>query len=270
MATSFRWLTPESQLFLSRGYLLPGQTVDERIDIICARAEELLKMPGYGARLKHVIQRGWLSLSTPIWTNFGHPTRGLPISCFGSDIEDSIEGIFRTASEVAVMTKHGGGTSASFGKVRGRGALIKDNGTSEGTLPFIGHFNSVITVVSQGNTRRGSFAAYLPIEHPDILEFLKIKEAGNDIQEVFPGVVVSDAFMERVVARDREAMKVWAAVLDSGSSAAYPYIIFQRQRVARPSAGLSTVAVSGMQVKQSNLCTEIMLPSNNERESFVC
>lgn len=145
----YRWLNDLSQKFLDKDYLLPGQTVDERVDIICNRAEEILQKPGFAARLKENFQKGWYSFSTPIWINFGN-SRGLPISCFGSHVSDSMESIMDTLSEVAIMTKYGGGTSAYFGEVRSRGSDITDNGKSSGAVHFMQMYNSGINVVSQG------------------------------------------------------------------------------------------------------------------------
>ena len=126
MSSKYRWLTEMSQIFLERDYLVDGQTVDQRVDEICNTAEKLLNKPGFAAKFKENFQKGWYSLSTPIWTNLGNE-RGMPISCFGSSISDSMESIAYTWAEVAMMTKYGGGTSATFGNLRPRGASIRDN-----------------------------------------------------------------------------------------------------------------------------------------------
>ena len=148
--SNYRWLNDISQQFLDRDYLVDGQTVDQRVDEICAAAEKYLNKPGYGARFKENFKKGWYSLSTPIWTNFGND-RGLPISCFGSSISDSMDSIAFTWAEVAMMTKHGGGTSAYFGNLRPRGAKIKKNGESSGSVHFMQAFENLIQVVSQGS-----------------------------------------------------------------------------------------------------------------------
>lgn len=146
---SYRWLTELSQLFLERDYLLKGQTVDERVDCICNAAEEILKKPNFAKRFKENFKKGWYSLSTPIWNNFGNK-RGLPISCFGSYMADTSESIAYTWSETFMMTKHGGGTSATFGNLRPRGSPIRDNGESSGAVHFMQAFDNLINVVSQG------------------------------------------------------------------------------------------------------------------------
>jgi ribonucleoside-diphosphate reductase alpha chain len=262
---SYRWLTPESQTFLERDYLMPGQTVDERIDIICNRAEELLQRPGHAARLKECLQKGWITLASPILTNFG-TSRGLPISCFGSSIEDSMESIVRTHAEVCIMTKHGGGTSGYFGKLRGRNVPIKDNGVSSGSVHFMQLFNTAINVVSQGTTRRGQFAAYQDIEHPDVEEFLKIRSDGNKIQDILFGVCVSDAFMERMIDNNGPERVLWAKVLQSRAAIGLPYIFFTDNANRQAP---DCYRNEGMKITHSNLCTEIMLPDCDE-ESFVC
>lgn len=172
--SNYRWLTDLSQQFLDRDYLPPGQSVDSRVTEICDTAERILKKPGFSTKFKSYFQKGWFSFSTPIWTNFGND-RGLPISCFGSYLEDNCGSIASTWAEVFMMTKHGGGTSAYFGNLRPRGAKIRKNGESSGSVHFMGCFESLINIVSQGSTRRGNFATYLPIDHQDIMEFLQIK-----------------------------------------------------------------------------------------------
>jgi ribonucleoside-diphosphate reductase alpha chain len=265
MNSKYRWLTEMSQQFLERDYLVKGQTVDQRVDMICNTAENILKKPGFAAAFKENIQKGWYSLSTPVWTNFGND-RGLPISCFGSYIADTMESIAFTWAEVCMMTKMGGGTSGYFGDLRHRGSTIKDNGESSGAVHFMQAFDNLINVVSQGKTRRGNFATYLPIDHPDIEEFLKIRTEGFAIQDLSYGVCVADAWMEEMIEGDAQKRKIWAKVLESRSNTGYPYIFFV------DNANNNTVDCykdKQIRINHSNLCTEIMLP-NNEEESFVC
>ncbi len=263
--SDYRWLTDLSRQFLERDYLTPGQSVDNRVDVICNTAEKILRKPGFAKRFKENIKKGWYSLSTPIWTNFG-TNRGLPISCFGSLIDDTMESILHTHAEVGMMTKHGGGTSAYFGKLRGRGAPIKQNGESSGSVHFMSLFENLINVVSQGTTRRGNFAAYLPIDHRDISEFLGIRSEGHMIQDLSFGVCVPDAWMEEMIAGDAEKRKIWAKVLESRNNKGYPYLFFT------DNVNKNTVDCykdKGMFISHSNLCTEIMLPDYVD-ESFVC
>jgi ribonucleoside-diphosphate reductase alpha chain len=265
MENKYRWLTSESETFLQRDYLLAGQTLDERVDIICAEAERRLGIKDFGKRFKENIQKGWYSLSTPVWTNYG-TNRGLPISCFGSFVDDNMESILHSIAEVGMMTKMGGGTSAYFGKLRPRGSEIKDNGQSAGSVHQMQLFDKLITVVSQGKTRRGNFAAYLDIDHEDIMEFLTIRGEGSPIQDLSFGVCVPSQWLKEMKEGDAQKRKVWAKVLQIRAEFGYPYIQFT------DNANNNTVDVykdKNKKIYASNLCSEIMLPSNEE-ESFVC
>ena len=263
--SDYRWLTDLSRIFLERDYLVEGQSVDERVTEICNAAEKILKKQGFAKRFQDNFKKGWYSFSTPIWTNFGND-RGLPISCFGSFLSDSMDSIAFTWAEVAMMTKHGGGTSGYFGNLRPRGAKIKQNGESSGSVHFMQAFDNLINVVSQGRTRRGNFAAYLPIDHADILEFLQLRHEGCPIQDLSFGVCVPDYWMQEMIDGDTDKRKVWAKVLESRSNLGYPYIIFI------DNANNNTVDCykdKGIKITHSNLCSEILLP-DNEEESFVC
>ncbi len=265
MDKEYIWYNDISKLFLERGYLLPNQSLDERVSIICERAEKILGMSGFAENFKANIKKGWYSLSSPIWSNFG-TNRGLPISCFGSYVEDDMASILATHAEVGMMTKHGGGTSAYFGALRGRGEPITNNGDSSGSVHFMKMFEVDVNLVSQGSTRRGSFAAYLPIWHKDILEFLQIRSDGNPIQTLSFGVCVPDEWLQEMIDGDVKKREVWAKVIESRLNTGYPYILFTgNMNKNKPDAYLD----QDMEIHSSNLCTEIMLPSN-ERESFVC
>lgn len=275
----YYWLNDDSRKFLSRGYLLSGETPEGRIKEIADTAETILGIQGFSEKFVDYMSRGWYSLSSPVWSNFGRK-RGLPISCFGSFLDDSIEDISTKHSEVTTMTKMGGGTSGYFGNIRPRGAKISDGGESTGTCHFMELMNGstksavhemeeydrIMGVISQGNVRRGSFAAYLPIEHPDIEEFLTIRDAGHTIQEMSIGVCVSDEFMNKVVDGDKEARRIWGKVIKKRFETGYPYIFF----TDNANEGAPQVYKDkGMKIHHSNLCSEIMLP-NSVDESFVC
>ena len=262
----FSWLTDESRAFLRQGYLLPGITPEKRLREIAERAEALLPgMHDFAERFYDYLSRGWYSLATPIWANFGL-SRGLSISCFGSYVPDSMVGILGTAAEVGIMSKYGGGTSAYFGDLRGRGSPIRDNGESEGAVNFMRLFDTLIDVTKQGATRRGSFAAYLPIDHPDIGEFLNLRSDGNPIQNIFFGVTVSDAWLTAMRDGDQEKRRLWARVLQKRSEVGLPYILFS-DNANRGAADV--YRDQGLAIRSSNLCSEIMLPVTAE-ESFVC
>lgn len=258
----FEWLTPESRQFLSRGYLVDGETAEERIAHITKAAGKILNIAGFEEKFYEYMGKGYYSLSTPIWTNFGNE-RGLPISCFGSYIDDTTESILTTQAEVGMMTKHGGGTSAYFGALRPRGAPITNNGNSSGAVHFMQLFETTMGVISQGSARRGNFAAYLPIEHPDASEFLNTRSEGNPLQDISFGITVTDAFLHAMIAGDQEKRTLWAKVLDARFRTGYPYIIFidnVNNQAPEFYKGF---------INSSNLCAEIALPSNEE-ESFVC
>lgn len=268
MHEDFYWLNKDSRKFLERGYLLEGESPESRMKDIAQTAEKTLGIPGWADKFYSYLGRGFYSLSSPIWSNYGRE-RGLPISCFGSYIEDKLSSIAGDKiAEVAMMTKTGGGTSGFFGALRGRGAPISAGGTSTGAVHFMQLYETLLNVVSQGNVRRGSFAAYLPIDHPDIEEFLKIRETDSTIQNMSIGVTISDEWMKSMLAGDTAKRKIWGLVIKKRFETGYPYIFWSDN----VNSGKSTPQVykdKGMTIHHSNLCSEIMLP-NGPDESFVC
>ena len=262
---TFAWLNENSRKFLAAGYLGEGITAEERIANIAKRAEEILQMPGYAEKFYHYMSQGYYSLASPVWSNFGKE-RGLPISCFGSHVDDDIGNILYSQSEVGMMSKLGGGTSGYFGKIRHRGAEIKDNGQASGAVHLMKLFESMVDVVSQGSVRRGRFSPYLPIDHPDIMEFLEIGTEGNPIQELTHGVTVTNDWMQEMIDGDNDKRTVWAKVLQSRGEMGYPYIFFTDN--ANNNAA-DVYKDKKLPIYASNLCTEIMLPSDH-RWSFVC
>ena len=213
MKKDYYWLNKDSRRFLERGYLLEGEIPEQRCKDIAAHAEKILGVKGFAEKFEGYLASGFYSLSSPIWSNFGRE-RGLPISCFGSYIDDTLEEIAGSKlSEVSMMTKYGGGTSAYFGALRGRGAPISTGGTRTGAVHFMELYDKLMSVVSQGNVRRGSFAAYLPIDHSDIEEFLKIRGEGHEIQEMSIGVTISDEWMKAMVDGDKEKRRIWGLVI---------------------------------------------------------
>lgn len=260
-----KWLTENSRKFLESGYLTEGATPEERIREIAENAERILKIEGFADKFYNYMAEGFFSLASPVWSNFGK-RRGLPISCFGSHIADDMGDILFSQSEVGMMSKLGGGTSGYFGKLRPRGAEVKNNGSSSGSVHIMQLFEKMVDVVSQGSVRRGRFSPYLPIDHPDIKEFLEIGTEGNPIQELTHGVTVGNDWMQEMIDGDVEKRTIWAKVLQRRGEIGYPYILF------RDNANNQTVDVykdNNHEIYASNLCTEIMLPSNDEW-SFVC
>lgn len=260
----YYWLNEDSRVFLERGYL-KGETPEERIKSICDTAQGYLGIEGFSDKFESYMKQGFYSLASPVWSNFGRK-RGLPISCNGVYVPDRMDGILAKQSEVGMQTKHGSGTSAYFGDLRGRGAKINSGGESSGAVHFMELFDKVAAVVSQGNVRRGSFAAYLPIEHPDIKEFLRIRSEGNAIQEMSFGVTVGDDWMKSMIDGDADKRQIWASVIKKRFETGYPYLFFKD---TANNQAPDCYKDNEMEIYASNLCNEISLPSIEE-ESFVC
>ena len=260
------WLNENSRGFLDRGYLAPGQTAEERIRVIGEAAEKYLQRDGFADKFVDYMSRGWISLASPVWSNFGSD-KGLPISCFGSYVDDNMGSILYTNAEVGMQSKMGGGCSGFFGALRARGTSIgNDNGHSSGAVHFMQLFETLVVVVSQGAVRRGHFSPYLPVEHDDIMEFLDIGTEGNPIQKLTHAVTVGDAWMESMIAGDEKKRKVWARIIQRRGEMGYPYIMFS------DTANRNTVDVykdKNLRIHASNMCSEIMLPSKDDW-SFVC
>ena len=262
---NFQWLTEHSRQFLAAGYINPEVSAEIRIREIADRAEEILGIKGYGDKFFKYMSEGFYSLASPVWSNFGKK-RGLPISCFGSNVSDDMGNILYSQSEVGMMSKLGGGTSGYFGHIRHRGAAVTNNGEASGSVHIMQLFESMVDVVSQGSVRRGRFSPYLPIEHKDISEFLDIGTEGNPIQELTHGVTVTDKWMEDMIEGNQEKRNLWAKVIQRRGEIGYPYIFFKD----KANQGAPEVFKDNNHtINASNLCTEIMLPTN-DNWSFVC
>lgn len=252
MATreKFYWLNDDSRLMLERGYLSKGEEPEQRIKDIADRAEEILGIKGYSDKFYDYMSRGFYSLSSPVWANFGKD-RGMSISCFSSYIEDNVASILDTVSEVGTMSKFGGGTSGYFGNIRPRGTEITDNGKTSGAVHFMQLFDKATDVISQGGTRKGKFTPYLPIEHDDIEEFLEIGTEGNPIQDMTTAVTVTDDWLIDMVNGDEDKRRIWAKLLTMRTRLGFPYITFI------DNANDNTVDVykdKKLRINNSNLC----------------
>lgn len=263
--SNYYWLNEKSRNFLSKGYVREGQTAEERIREIAEAAQGYLKIDGFADKFIDYMAKGWYSLSSPVWANYGLD-RGLPVSCNGSYIADTMDSILSKAAEIGFMTKLGAGTSAYFGDLRPRGGLISSGGESSGPVHFMELFDKIISVISQSNIRRGSMAAYMPVDHPDILEFLQIKSIGNPIQDLSIGVCISDEWMKGLLNKDKDKLKIWGAIIKKRFESGYPYIFFSD---TANNAAPMCYKNKGKKIHASNLCTEIQL-SASEDESFVC
>jgi len=265
MGDKYYWLNEDSRLFLERGYLEGRETPESRIRNIAKTAEELLKKEGFAKKFEEYMANGWYSLASPVWANYGKK-RGLPISCFGSYIDDTMEEILYTVAEVGMMSKLGGGTSAYFGHLRERGREIKSGGHSSGPVHFMELFETVTNVVSQSNVRRGSFAGYINVDHPDVDEFLSIRNEGHPIQNLSFGVTVSDKWMNSMVEGDKDKRRVWGKIIKKRFESGYPYIMFSDNvNKNKPKVYKDKKKT----VWGSNLCSEIAL-STEVGQSFVC
>lgn len=263
----FEWANEDSRTFLSRGYIDGNMTVEERVREIAKAAEKILDKEGFGDKFYEYMSRGYYSLSSPVWSNFG-TNKGLPISCNGVYIEDSVESFLDKFGEVCTQSKMGAGTSGYLGAIRPRGSSIKNgaNGKANGPAYYLALWDTGVDVISQGSTRRGSFAAYLPIEHPDIMEFLDIREVGSPIQNVSMGVTITDKWMEEMIAGDPDKRTVWARVLRKRKETGYPYLFFtDTVNNNKP----QVLKDKNIPIWASNLCSEIALPSSKDW-SFVC
>jgi len=260
-----RWLNDDSRMFLERGYLQPGQTAEQRIREIAETAEDILGIDGFADKFEGYMHKGYISLSSPVWSNFG-TDRGLPISCNNSYFEDTTESILLKTAEIGMQTKFGAGTSAYLGALRHRGAPIRVGGASFGPVHFMEMLETTTNIISQSTVRRGSCAVYLPVDHPDIYEFLDAREQGHPIQHLSLGVCIPDSFMKAMIAGDAEKRKLWMRILQKRFETGYPYIFW----TDTVNNGAPEVYRNfGMKIHSSNLCSEIALASSAD-ESFVC
>lgn len=264
-------LTPVAQQTLHAGYLLQNEEPEDMYKRVARAAASRLK--GTGSLLEplflEAMYRQWLCPASPVLSNLG-TDRGLPISCFGLSVEDSVDGIFMAAHELAMMSKGGGGVGICLSNVRGRGAKIKNNGYSEGIIPWAKIYDTSIHSVSQGETRRGAGSLNLDITHSDASEFLDIRRPTGDMDRrclhLNHCVQVSDEFMNSLEAGNKENQELWIHLLKSRLETGEPYIMFSDN--VNNNLPLA-YQKNKLKVEMTNICTEIMLYSDAEH-SFVC
>jgi len=253
------------------GYLQNKETPKDAYNRIASTAATYLNKPELFSKFFEILWNGWLIPSTPVMSNFG-TNRGLPISCFGGYIGDSMYDIYRKNLEMAVLSKHGGGTAYDFSEIRPKGALIKDgsNGTTDGIIPFMKSFDSTIIASKQGKMRRGAVALYLSANHPEFADFLKIREPKGDINRqchnIHMGAKFSNDFMEEVVNKNGSKRELWLEHIKTRVKTGEPYTFFTDNANANLKSTFSTY---NLKVRHSQLCAEIMLPSD-ENHTFVC
>lgn len=256
---------------LSGGYLLDGETPRDMYRRVARAAAISLNEPELEDSFFDAMWKNWLCPASPILSNSG-TNKGLNISCFGVDIPDSIDGIYKSVHEMACLTKQGGGVGLSASRIRGRGELIKGgiNGKSEGVVPWLKVCDSAIIATSQGNVRRGAAAVNLDIDHKDFHEFLGIRKPKGDINRqclnLHQSAVVSDDFMKRVESGNLEARKKWIDLLRHRLETGEPFIMFKDS--VNQNNPLSYRRY-GLDVSMTNICTEITL-FTDEDHSFIC
>ena len=259
------WYNDLSETFMGRGYFHNGEDIHQRIESISNKVGDTYNDDEIRQKVKEYIELGYYVLPSPVWSNFG-TDKGAGISCFNTHFGDSIESIIRGNAEIAMLCKIGGGTSGYFGDIRPAGSPISTGGTTFGAVHFMQLPNITKQVISQGNTRRGEFAGYLPIEHGDIDEFLRINGEGHPLQRFPFGVCVSTEWLTSMRKGDKKKRDKWAMVIDSRNRTGFPYIFFT-DNVNNNTADV--YIDKGMKINSANMCTECLLPSSEE-ESFVC
>jgi len=254
---------------ISRGYLLEGESPKDAYWRVSTTVAKRLGKPELASKFFDFIWKGWLCLASPVLANTG-TERGLPISCFGIDAADSILDIGNKNLEMMLLAKHGGGVGIGVNQIRPAGSPIKNNGTSDGVIPFIKMYDSTILATNQGNVRRGAASVNLNIEHNDFWDWLEIREPKGDVNRqclnMHQCVIVSNKFMRMVEQGDEEARKKWAAVLRKRRQTGEPYIMFKGNvNNQNPDAYKN----NGLKVFMTNICSEIVLHTD-ESHSFVC
>jgi ribonucleoside-diphosphate reductase alpha chain len=254
---------------ISKGYLLAGETPKDAYWRVSTAVARRLGKPQLASKFFDYIWRGWLNLATPVLSNTG-TDRGLPISCFGIDVGDSIQEIGSKNLEMMLLAKHGGGVGIGVNMIRSAGSRITGNGTSDGVVPFCKIYDSTILATNQGSVRRGAASINLNIEHGDFDEWIEIREPKGDVNRqslnLHQCVVVGDKFMRKLEEGDAEARRKWGKVLQKRKATGEPYIMFKGNvNKQNPEA----YKQNGLKVFMTNICSEITLHTD-ESHSFVC
>ena len=262
--------TDEYKKTISKGYLLPGEKPVDAYWRVAKAAAHRLNRPELASKFYGYIWNNWLGLATPVLANMG-TDRGLPISCFGVDIGDSIHDIGMKNLETMLLAKHGGGVGIGLNMLRPAGSPISNsNGTTDGVVPFCKIYDSTILATSQGNVRRGAASVNLSIEHGDFWEWIEIREPKGDVNRqclnLNQSVIVSDKFMRKLEDGDNESRRRWSKVLQKRKATGQPYIMY-RGNVNKQNPEM--YKHNGLKVFMTNICSEITLYTD-ESHSFVC
>ena len=254
---------------ISGGYLVNGESPKDAYWRVCNAVAKRLYKPELAEKFFEYIWQGWLCLASPVLSNTG-TDRGLPISCFGIDVADSIQDIGTKNLEMMLLAKHGGGVGIGINMIRPAGAKITGNGTSDGVVPFCKIYDSTILATNQGSVRRGAASVNINIEHDDFLDWIEIREPKGDVNRqslnLHQCAVVGDKFMRRLEAGDQDARQRWAKLLQKRKATGEPYILFKgNTNKSNPEA----YKKNSLKVHMTNICSEITLHTD-ESHSFVC
>ena len=254
---------------ISGGYLYNGENPKQAYERVCQTVAKQLGRPEMAEIFFEYIWQGWLCLASPVLANTG-TDRGLPISCFGIDVADSIIDIGQKNLEMMLLAKHGGGVGIGINQIRPAGAEIKMNGTSDGVVPFCKIYDSTILATNQGAVRRGAASVNINIEHDDFDEWLEIREPKGDVNRqslnLHQAAVVGDKFMRKLVGGDESARRKWGKLLQKRKATGEPYILFKgNTNKSNPPAYKD----HSLKVHMTNICSEIVLHTD-ENHSFVC
>jgi ribonucleoside-diphosphate reductase alpha chain len=254
---------------ISKTYLQAGEKPKDAYWRVATAVAKRLEKPQLATKFFDYIWKGWLCLATPVLSNTG-TDRGLPISCFGIDVGDSIYEIGSKNLELMLLAKHGGGVGIGINMIRPAGSKITGNGTSDGIVPFAKIYDSTILATNQGSVRRGAASVNIKIEHKDFEDFLEIREPKGDVNRqslnLHQCVVVSDRFMKKVEEGDSEARRKWGKLLQKRKATGEPYIMYKGNvNKANP----EMYKKNGLKVHMTNICSEIVLHTD-EQHSFVC
>ncbi len=280
-------LTDFGKTTLEDRYLLPGESYQ---DMFARVATAYADDADHAQRIYDYISKLWFMPATPVLSN-GGADRGLPISCFLNSVSDSLEGIVGTWNENVWLAANGGGIGTYWGSVRSIGERVKGQGQTSGIIPFIRVMDSLTLAISQGSLRRGSAAVYLDVHHPEIEEFLEIRKPSGDFNRkslnLHHGISLTDEFMESVrdgtpfglrspktgeVVKHVDGRSLWQKILEIRLQTGEPYLIFSDTvNRAMPQHQRDL----GLKVRQSNLCSEIMLHTGpdhrgQERTAVCC
>jgi ribonucleoside-diphosphate reductase alpha chain len=263
------WMDDIAVSMISKGYLLSDENVFDGFKRVSKAAARRLRRKDLQPFFYEAMVKNWLCLASPVLSNMG-TERGLPISCYGIDVDDSVEGIASANSELMRLSSQGGGVGMSLSRIRGRGARIKDNGVSEGIIPWAKIYDSTILATNQGSVRRGAASFNLDINHPDIEEFLMMRRPKGDVNRqclnTHHCVVVDDNFMNKIEDRDQHALKVWGEILRTRLETGEPYIMFKDNVNKANPEGYKKL---NLEVTMTNICSEIVLYTD-PLHSFIC